>query len=70
MKQKYKRKGIQIKFGREILPSLVNLSDYREFGARRISKLIKDKIENQMMEDILNHKECITITKIKEEATV
>lgn len=70
LKQKYKRKGIQIKFGREILPSLVNLSDYREFGARRISKLIKDKIENQMMEDILNHKECITITKIKEEATV
>ena len=70
LKRKYKKKGIHLKLGKDVISSIIELSEYREFGARRVAKIIKEKIENQMMDDILNNKKTIFISHLKEESVV
>lgn len=67
VKNKYKKKGIQIKFEESIIPDIVKLSDYQQLGARKLDKLIKDKIENLVIDKIVLNKKNIVIKHIQEE---
>ena len=64
LKTKYKKKGITIKIGKNVIDEIVNLSNFNEFGARKIEKIIKDKIENRVIDKIINNKNNITINTI------
>ena len=57
LKEKYARKNITIQMKPCIMEEICTLSNYNEFGARKIDKIIKDKIENQIIDQIIagNH---------------
>jgi len=45
---------------------IVNLSNYEDYGARKIDKIIKDKIENQIIDNLIEGNENIYIKTIKQ----
>ncbi|HHW69616.1 MAG TPA: hypothetical protein GX747_04685, partial [Tenericutes bacterium] len=65
LKYKYNKKGIVINFSKNIVNEILNLTNYEEFGARKIDKIIKDKIENLIIENIINDKKKVTIKTIE-----
>ena len=67
LKIKYKNKGITIKFTKESIDELIKLSNYEEFGARKIDKIIKSDIETIIINEILDNKNVINIKNIKQE---
>ena len=59
LKDKYKKKSVNVKIGKNVIEEIVNLSNYNEFGARKIDKIIKDKIENIVIDKIINDKKIL-----------
>jgi len=70
LKTKYKRKNIRVKIKNEIIDEIIKLSNYSEFGARKIDKIIKNEIENIIINKILNNEKEIYITKIEKEKVI
>ena len=54
-------------FKNEILISREIESNYKEFGARKIDKIIKNNLENIIINNILENKEIITVKTLKKE---
>ena len=65
-KDKYGDK-IKIKFSKEVENEIVSLSNYEEYGARKISKIIKDKIETIVIDKIIDGNEVVYIKDLKQE---
>ncbi len=63
LKNKYQDK-IDIKVSSKVLKELINLTDYEEYGARKVSKVVKDKLENIVIEALLDDKKSIYIKDI------
>ena len=53
LKQKYKKRNINIKIDKKVISEIVSECNYPEFGARKIDKIIKNKIENQIIEQCI-----------------
>lgn len=70
LKDKYKLKNIKIKFGKNIVDDIVLKSNYEEFGARKLDKIIKDSIENYIIDNILEGSEEIEVNKLLEHTLV
>lgn len=60
---KYK-KQIDVKIGESVLSDIVSTCDYKVYGARKIEKIIKDRIENQIIDSIIDEKNEIFIDSI------
>ncbi len=65
-KDKYSDK-IKIRISKEVENEIVSLSNYEEYGARKIAKIIKDKIETIVIDKIIDGKEDIYIKDLKQE---
>lgn len=65
LKQKYKQKGINLKINSSVINEIYNLCDYENFGARKIEKIIKDKLDSKIIDEILNNKKVINIKTIE-----
>ena len=63
LKHKYENK-INIKINKNILLEIGQMSNYKIYGARKIDKIIKDKIENIIINSIIDDKKEIYIDKI------
>lgn len=63
LKKKYINYNIGIK--ENIYKDIIKLSDYEEFGARKIDKIIKDKVENKIIDAIIEEKIDIIIGEEK-----
>ena len=63
-KLKSKYKEYQLNFSKNILNELLELSEYNYYGARRIEKIIKSKIESIIIDSILENKKSINIDSI------
>lgn len=64
--EKY-QKNITIKIQDQVKEELCNLSGYKEFGARKLDRLIQDKLENRIVDAILmgeNHLQISSILKL------
>ena len=61
LKIKYKNKNIDININKDILQEILKLSNYNEYGARRIDKIIHDKIEGYIIDNILSKNNNINI---------
>ena len=66
LKNKYLNKNIKVTIGREVTDRIVELSNYNEFGARKIDKIIKEKIEGIIIDSIIDEKKQITIKNLNE----
>ena len=65
-KNKYKDK-IKVRISKEVEKEILSLSNYEEYGARKISKIIKDKIETIVIDKIIDGKEEVYIKNLKQE---
>ncbi len=65
IKTKYKDK-IKVSISNNIIKELTTSCDYQIFGARRIDKIIANKIENIIIDAIIENKNQITITSLEE----
>lgn len=67
LKNKYKNKNINIKINKNVIDEVIDLSNYEEFGARKIDKIIKNKIEDIIINEILDSNDNIIIRSINQE---
>lgn len=67
LKNKYKTKGITIKINNSVIKDIIEFSNYKEFGARKIDKIIKNNIESIIINEVLNDKTQINIKNIEKE---
>ena len=60
-----KYKNIKIKIDENVINDIVKLSNYNEFGARKIDKIIKDKLENFIIDKIIDNKKIVNIKSLE-----
>ena len=65
-KDKYKDK-IKIRVSKEAILEILKLSNYEEYGARKVAKIIKDKIETIVIDKIIDGKDEVYIKDLKQE---
>ena len=63
IKRKY-LKEITLKIDENVINEIIEESNYKEFGARKIDKIIKDKIENQIIDKIIENEKTINIKEL------
>lgn len=61
---KTKYQNITINFDKKITEEIINESNYQNYGARRIEKIINNKIENTIIDAIIDDKKEIYIDSI------
>jgi len=66
LEEKYKKKSIKIKISKKVIDEIIDKCDYNEFGARKISKVIKTDLNNLIIEEILKDNTNITIKTLKQ----
>lgn len=59
--------GISISYADNVIDSIIKESDFYDFGARRIDKIISRKIENKILEAIIDNKKEIFIDSLNED---
>ena len=64
LKDKYRNKKIKLNISKEVIEEIINLSDYKDFGARKINKIIKNQLENIIINEIIDNKNSINIKSI------
>ena len=62
LKNKYQ--NITINISKNIINDLIEQSEYHIYGARKIEKIIKNKLENIIIDNILENKQIINIDNI------
>lgn len=63
---KYYKKGIKIKIDNNVIDEILKLTNYEEFGARKIDKIINDKLETSIIDMIIDSKKDINIKTIND----
>ncbi len=63
LKEKYHDK-INITLANKVIDDIVSKSNYEEYGARKISKIIKDELESMIIEALINNQKEIVIKEI------
>ena len=61
IKKKYQDYNIKINVNKDFIEKLINDSDYEIYGARKINKLLEDKIDNLVIEGIINNIKIIKV---------
>jgi len=67
LKNKYKKKDIKLKINNTVIEEIIEKSNYKEYGARKIDKIIKNDLEMIIINSILENKDNINIKTIKKE---
>lgn len=65
IKDKYRKKKIKVTISKGVIGEIVEMSKYKEFGARKIDKIVKEFIENQIIEKCMEERKCVNIVSIK-----
>ncbi len=66
LKHKYKNK-ISISIDTEVIDEIREKSNFEIYGARKIKKIIKDDIENRVIDGVINSNDKINIKSLDEE---
>lgn len=62
--------NVTIKIGKNAVNEIVELSNYYDFGARKVDKIIKSKLENVIIDSILDNKSTVFITSLKKKQSI
>ena len=63
---KYYKKGIKITIDNNVIDEILKLTNCEEFGARKIDKIINDKLETSIIDMIIDSKKDINIKTIND----
>lgn len=69
LKNKYLNKGINVKFNKNLYLEILDKSDYLEYGARQVDKIVKNKVENQIIDGIIDDMDTIVINSLEDQVT-
>ena len=61
IKEKYQKNNISICISKKVIDEIINNSEYEVYGARHASKLLEEKIDDFVIEGILNGKDKVSI---------
>lgn len=64
MKERFAKKKVSLDFSSSMISDLVQLSCFQEFGARRLDKVLADKLDVLVIDQILDGKQEIFIDRI------
>lgn len=64
LKEKYMKKNIKIRYHKDVIVDIMKLSNYEEFGARKLDKIIHDKIDSIVIDALMDGNTCIDISSI------
>ena len=64
VKDKFLEKGITLKIGKKVIEEIIELSNYREYGARKLDKILESKIDLLVIDEMLTGKNNIVINTI------
>ena len=70
LKDKYNKKEIKVRINNSVIEEIIAISNYKEFGARKIAKIIKNSVESNIINEILNNKKIINIKNLKKEKVI
>ncbi|MFA5603665.1 MAG: ATP-dependent Clp protease ATP-binding subunit [Bacilli bacterium] len=70
LRKKYLKRKVKVKINKKVKEEILELSNFNEFGARKIDQIIKTKVEDKIIEDILNNKENILVKTTFSESKV
>lgn len=62
--------NVTIKIGKNAVNEIVELSNYYDFGARKVDKIIKSRLENVIIDSILDNKSTVFITSLKKKQSI
>lgn len=65
LKEKYQKKNFTIMVSSNVMEELIKMSNYEMFGARKVDKLVKDYIENEAIDALLNNKTSVLVQSLK-----
>lgn len=64
LKDKYHKKGIKLKISNGVINEIIKETNYEEFGARKIDKVIKQKLESIIIEKVMDNIKNINIKTV------
>lgn len=67
---KITKKFTNVKIDKQVIEELIEESKYKIYGARKLKKLIKEKVKNQIIESLLNNENRIHLKTIKEFSSI
>ena len=70
LKKKFKNRGITIKISNKIVKDIISISNYEDYGARKIDKIIKNDLEPLIINEILDNQKCIFIKNLQKEKVI
>lgn len=70
VKEKYGNKGIKLTIDKKVIDELIKLTEYEQFGARKVDKVIKDKLESVIIDEVIDGKKELTIKSIREKIAI
>ena len=62
IKNKFKDYNIVINISNNFIDNIIKLSNYKEYGARKINKLLEEKIDDIVIDSILNNEKKVKIS--------
>ena len=70
LKQKYQKYNLNLKVSSKVIDQIVELSNYQEFGARKLDKIIKEKLDSIIIENLINEKTNLFIKSLDDKIIV
>lgn len=64
LKQKYLKKNVKVSFGNKVVEELLSFTQYEMYGARKVEKVIKDKVETFLIEKIISGEDNVKIKTV------
>jgi len=65
LRKNYKSMGVRLSLSKNVVPSIIKLCDYETFGARGVDKVIEDRLESLIVDQILLGNNFVKIAEIE-----
>ena len=70
LKNKYNKKSVKVNISKDVIEQIIKESNYEDFGARKIDKIIKNKLDDIIINSIIDDEKNICIKSIKNEISI
>lgn len=64
VRKKFSERGIHLQIRKNVIEDIIQLSKYQEFGARKIDRIISQKIDSIVIDDVLLGKKTVLIKEL------